>query len=189
MTPAFIGIGSNLNSPALQLAQAVSALRKLPHSTLEQVSSAYQSKAVGPGEQPDYLNAVVQVNTTLSPLTLLDHLQSIEQAQGRQRGVRWGARTLDLDLLLYGDSVINEARLTLPHPRILERDFVLRPLLEIIGDSTLATTLATTMDFTTALKNCASNALVKIDCNLDNPLMDSPLTENKTSCHRPLSDA
>jgi len=129
--PAFIALGSNLGEPALQLQRAVAALAALPDTRLEQVSGVYRSAAVGPGSQPDYLNAVARLVTRLAPESLLDALQRIEEAQGRERGVRWGPRTLDLDILLYGDHRIHSARLTIPHPRMHQRDFVLYPLREI----------------------------------------------------------
>lgn len=131
MTPTFIALGSNLDDPALQLQRAISALAKLPASVLMQVSSVYRSAAIGPGPQPDYLNAVALLETELEPEALLDALQDIERSQGRERDERWGPRTLDLDLLLYGDREILSARLTVPHPRMPERDFVLYPLREI----------------------------------------------------------
>jgi 2-amino-4-hydroxy-6-hydroxymethyldihydropteridine diphosphokinase len=130
-TPAFIALGSNLDNPARQLQRAVSALTRLPASALLRVSSVYRSAAMGPGQQPDYLNAVALLNTALTPEAVLDGLLAIEQAQGRERGERWGPRTLDLDLLLYGEREIRSARLTVPHPRMHERDFVLYPLREI----------------------------------------------------------
>jgi 2-amino-4-hydroxy-6-hydroxymethyldihydropteridine diphosphokinase len=136
MTPdttahAYIALGSNLDYPAQQLQRAVTALAGLPTSVLTRVSSVYRSAAVGPGQQPDYLNAVALLSTRLAPDALLDALLGIEQAQGRERSERWGPRTLDLDLLLYGDRKIRSARLTVPHPRMHERDFVLYPLREI----------------------------------------------------------
>ncbi|NQX89852.1 MAG: 2-amino-4-hydroxy-6-hydroxymethyldihydropteridine diphosphokinase [Halioglobus sp.] len=135
MTPAFVAIGSNLGEPPRQLQRAVSALATLPASALQQVSSMYRSTAIGPGEQPDYLNAVALLHTALEPDALLLALQSIEHAQGRERGERWGPRTLDLDLLLYGQQEIHSSHLTVPHPRMHERDFVLYPLREISNTS------------------------------------------------------
>jgi len=131
MTPAYIALGSNLDEPARQLQRAVGELAALPDTRLEQVSSVYRSAAVGPGAQPDYLNAAARLATRLEPEALLDALQRIEQFQGRQRGARWGPRTLDLDILLYGDRQIHSPRLTIPHPRMHEREFVLYPLREI----------------------------------------------------------
>lgn len=129
---AFIGLGSNLLSPLRQVRQAICELAQLPASRLRAVSSLYRSDPLGPSGQPDYINAVAAIDTRLTPLQLLDGLQAIENRHGRRRGaVRWGPRTLDLDLLLYGDAVLDEPRLTLPHPEILQRAFVLRPLAEI----------------------------------------------------------
>lgn len=126
---AYIGLGSNLREPARQLQSALQALQHTPGVTAVISSPFYSSTAIGPGEQPDYVNAVAAIDTSLPPLTLLDALQAIEQAHGRERGaIRWTARTLDLDLLLYGDCELDEPRLTLPHPRLTERNFVLRPL-------------------------------------------------------------
>lgn len=132
---AYIGLGSNLQDPANQLRDALQSLAETPGVSRVTVSPFYRSVAIGPGEQPDYVNAVAAIETTLSPLDLLDVLQGIEQAQGRVRGsIRWTARTLDLDLLLYGDQVIHHERLTVPHPRMTERNFVLRPLLDLAPD-------------------------------------------------------
>lgn len=131
MTPAYIALGSNLLNPAQQLRNAVTALEQLPSSRLDRVSSVYRSPAIGPGRQPDYLNAVARLLTTLAPLELLHALQQIEQEQGRVRDIRWGPRTLDLDLLLYGETEIDTLQLSIPHPRMHERDFVLYPLREI----------------------------------------------------------
>ena len=124
MTPAFIALGSNLQQPLLQLQAAVLAIAQLPSSELAQVSSVYRSAAVGPGEQADYLNAVLQLQTTLQPTKLLAALQAIEQAQGRVRTIRWGARCLDLDILLYGNRQIATSALTIPHAQLQWRNFV-----------------------------------------------------------------
>ena len=131
MIPAYIALGSNLGDPARQLKTALEALADTEDSTLVDCSPVYQSLAIGPGDQPDYLNAVARLDTTLAPLALLRRLQSIEAAQGRERGERWAARTLDLDLLLYADEVMDSAALTLPHPRLKERNFVLAPLADL----------------------------------------------------------
>lgn len=129
---AYIGIGSNLDSPSAQVRRAAAALSKLPQTRLTALSPLYRNPAVGPGAQPDYVNAVAGVETSLEPHDLLDALQAIEREQGRVRGpTRWQPRTLDLDLLLYGDRVIADARLTVPHPRMRERAFVLRPLYDL----------------------------------------------------------
>lgn len=129
---AYIGIGSNLEGPAAQVRRAAAALARLPGTRLRTLSPLYRNPAVGPGKQPDYVNAVAVIETRLAPHALLDALQSIEHAQGRERGpVRWQPRTIDLDVLLYGDRVIDDERLTVPHPRIRERAFVLRPLHDV----------------------------------------------------------
>jgi 2-amino-4-hydroxy-6-hydroxymethyldihydropteridine diphosphokinase len=130
---SYIALGSNLEDPAGQLRRALNALATLPCSSLSQVSGLYRSAAVGPGDQPDYLNAVAQLATELSPESLLDHLQAQELVQGRTRELRWGARTLDLDILLYGELELQTERLTVPHPELARRNFVLYPLAEICG--------------------------------------------------------
>ena len=130
---AYIGLGSNLNDPALQLKRAIDALADLPLSRLLARSSLYRSAPMGPQNQPDYLNMVAELRTGLDPETLLDKLQDIERSQGRVRVRRWGPRTLDLDILLYGDDVLVTERLIIPHPGIAERGFVLYPLAEICG--------------------------------------------------------
>ncbi len=131
MVRCFIALGSNLDTPEQQLRQALAALAALPQSTLQGCSPLYRTRAVGPGNQPDYRNAVCELATTLEPLALLDQLQAIELAQGRKREQHWGARTLDLDLLLYGDRIVDLPRLQVPHPRMFERDWVLYPLADL----------------------------------------------------------
>ena len=128
MIVTYIGLGSNLGDSRQILAQAVQKL-----ATLGQVktSDLYQSPPMGPQDQPNYLNAVVQLCTTLAPLELLDRLQAFEQEAGRVRLRHWGERTLDLDLLIYGEEQIQNPRLTVPHVGVLERDFVLIPRLDI----------------------------------------------------------
>ena len=133
MTRCFIALGSNLNEPAKQLRQALDALESLNHTRLLRASSAYRSAAVGPGSQPDYLNAVSELETRLAPEALLDALQQQELAQGRTRNIQWGPRTIDLDILLYGELQVQSPRLTIPHPHMKQRDFVLYPLLELCG--------------------------------------------------------
>lgn len=133
----FVGLGSNLDDPVQQLQRALAALAALPASRLGAVSRFYRNPAIGPGPQPDFVNAVAELDTGLDAETLLAQLQAIETAQGRRRTVRWGARTLDLDLLLYGDQVIDTPTLQVPHPRMLERNFVLHPLHDIAPDLVL----------------------------------------------------
>ena len=136
--PAFVGLGSNLDGPAEQVRRALEALASVNGSRLAAVSRLYRSDPVGPPGQPDYVNAVAKLETRLAPGRLLDELQRIERRQGRVRGERWGPRTLDLDLLLYGDRTIDEPRLRVPHPRLAERSFVLLPLAELLaGDAEL----------------------------------------------------
>lgn len=129
MTVVYIGLGSNLDAPRHQVESAIEELRRMPASDWQGVSPLYRSQPVGPQDQPDYINAVAQLDTRLPPLALLDLLQGIEQAHHRRRDAeRWGARTLDLDLLLYGEDIIDSARLTVPHPQMVNRAFVLKPL-------------------------------------------------------------
>jgi len=128
----FIGLGANLAEPIAQLERAVQALRQHPELQLHRLSSFYGSKPMGPQDQPDYVNAVAWLKTSLAPEPLLDVLQAIELAQGRQRkDERWGPRTLDLDILLYGELQLASPRLTLPHYGMASREFVLYPLAEI----------------------------------------------------------
>ncbi len=127
----YIGLGSNLENPVTQVATALLELERLPDCRHLIHSSLYRSDPVGPPGQPDYINAVASLETTLSPLELLDAMQALEQQHQRVRIQHWGPRTLDLDLLLYGDQQIRNERLTVPHPYLHERSFVLYPLAEI----------------------------------------------------------
>jgi len=128
----YIGLGSNLDSPIEQINRAISTLANTAQIKLIKSSSLYKSPPMGPQDQNDYINAVVEIETLLAPLSLLDRLQTIELSQGRVRkNERWSARTLDLDLLLYGNQIIDNDRLTVPHYGISERAFVLYPLSEI----------------------------------------------------------
>lgn len=133
MALAYIGLGSNLDDPLAQVMRAIDELSALPQTQLVQRSAIYSSKPVGP-EQPDFINAVALLDTHLAPLALLDALQAIEQDHQRVRIQHWGPRTLDLDLLLYGDQVIATERLTVPHPYLTQRGFVLYPLADITPD-------------------------------------------------------
>lgn len=129
---AYIGLGSNLDNPRRQVRSAIAQLAALPYTHLTVQSSLYCSEPMGPAEQPDYINAVAAIDTLLTPHALLDALLGIERLHGRVRSAtRWGPRTLDLDILVYGDRVIDDVRLTVPHPGIAERPFVLHPLAEI----------------------------------------------------------
>ena len=135
LTQCYIGLGSNLGESQDTLAAALTALKSNDAIKHIEVSSYYQSKPHGPQDQPDYLNAVAGFETSLDPEVLLDLLQAIEQKYGRVRtGERWTARTLDLDILLYGQQVINTPRLIVPHLWMTRREFVLYPLYEIAPD-------------------------------------------------------
>ena len=129
---SYIGLGSNLDNPELQLDTALGALDDIPDTRLVKQSSFYRSAPMGPRDQPDFINAVALLDSVLTAGQLLARLQTIENRQGRGRGgQRWGPRTLDLDLLLYGNRIIDEPELTVPHPGIRRRNFVLAPLLEL----------------------------------------------------------
>ncbi len=132
---ATIGLGANLNDPAAQVEYALAELDRLPATRLVARSSLYASTPVGYVDQPDFINAVAQVETGLAPRALLAALLEIEHRHGRERSFRNAPRTLDLDLLLYGAAHFHEEGLTLPHPRMHERAFVLLPLLEIAPDT------------------------------------------------------
>ncbi|WP_062810660.1 2-amino-4-hydroxy-6-hydroxymethyldihydropteridine diphosphokinase [Alcanivorax sp. NBRC 102028] len=128
---AFIGLGSNLDQPAQRLTCALLAMARLPGLTLQHHSRLYTSAPIGPQDQPDYVNAVAEVQSSLTPHALLNSLQALELAAGRQRLRHWGERTLDLDILLLGDQRIDTVDLQVPHPQMTQRAFVLHPLLEI----------------------------------------------------------
>ena len=131
-TPAFIGLGSNLDDPAQQVARAARALGGVSLTRTHRCSPAYRSRPMGPAGQPDYVNAVVAILTRLEPRELLDALQQLEQELGRRREVeRWGPRRIDMDLLLHGDTVSGDDTLTLPHPGLVSRAFVLKPLADL----------------------------------------------------------
>lgn len=134
MTRAWIGLGSNLGDSRRQIAAACTRLDELPGTSLRATSRLYRSAPWGPVAQPRYLNAVAEVETALDASGLLAALLEIESLHGRERSVRWGPRTLDLDLLLYDGETISSPQLTVPHPRLAERAFVLVPLAEIAPD-------------------------------------------------------
>jgi 2-amino-4-hydroxy-6-hydroxymethyldihydropteridine diphosphokinase len=137
MERVYIGLGSNLTDPAEQLRNAIKAMAQLPDTQLAAVSSFYISDSLLPG-QPRYTNAVAALDTTLAPSTLLDALQGIELDQGRERHERWGPRTLDLDILVFGNRLIDEPRLKVPHYHMQARAFVLYPLAELAPGLQLA---------------------------------------------------
>lgn len=129
MNTCYIALGSNLDHPLQQVTRAIPHINTLGHITAQ--SSWYKSTAIGPGKQPDYINGVVCLETLLSAHELLAALQDIEKLHGRQRDIRWGARTLDLDILLFNDDTLSTEDLVIPHPRMFERNFVMYPLYEI----------------------------------------------------------
>lgn len=132
---AYIGLGSNLDHPRKQILTAVAKIKSLPDSSFVSVSRLYETEPVGFNDQPNFINAVLALDTKLPAEKLLQALQAIENQHGRVRGLnRNGPRTLDLDLLLYGHDVIRTDTLIVPHPRMLEREFVLMPLADIVTD-------------------------------------------------------
>jgi 2-amino-4-hydroxy-6-hydroxymethyldihydropteridine diphosphokinase len=155
---AYIGIGANLGDAPTQVRAAMTAIDALPDTTLASSSSLYRTAPVGYTDQPDFINAVAAVDTTLAPHALLAALQGIEQRFGRERSFKDAPRTLDLDVLLYDDRRIDDVVLTIPHPRMHERAFVLAPLAEIApaceipGHGNVATLLA----------RCADQAITKL---------------------------
>ena len=163
MAVVYIALGSNMDSPHSQLDSALEAIVQHPELQLIGVSSRYQTPPIGP-QQPDFINAAAQLSTDLSPLDLLDALQAIEQQQNRVRSIHWGPRTLDLDILLYsnvaGDSLVIESeRLTIPHPRMAERAFVLVPLADL--NPHLALPSGETV--AKLLANCSQQGIVKLE--------------------------
>lgn len=131
MTGAFIGLGSNMGDRLHFLQRAVTDLRQTSGVEVNQCSAVYETAPVGPAEQPWFLNAVVSIATSLSPQTLLERTQAIERALGRETLYHWGPRTIDLDILLYGNLQVNTATLVIPHAELCHRAFVMIPLLEL----------------------------------------------------------
>lgn len=153
-TLCYIAIGSNLASPLEQVKAALDAIGEIPQSRVVTVSSFYRTPPLGPQDQPDYLNAAVALETPLEAEALLDHTQRIELQQGRVRKAeRWGPRTLDLDIMLFGDQVIQTPRLTVPHYDMRNRGFMLWPLFEIAP----ALVFPDGMTLSAALKECAAD--------------------------------
>jgi len=164
--PANIGIGSNLDSPAEQVRSAVSDIALLPDSTLTASSSLYRTAPMGPQDQPDFVNAAASLLTRLSADELLAHLLHLEDAHGRERHAqKWGARTLDLDLLVYGNEKIESDKLVVPHPGIAQRNFVLLPLAEIAPHLQVPG-LGSVTDLLMALGEDAPE-IVELDCDND----------------------
>ena len=136
----YIALGSNLNEPFQQLQKALESLKQHSDIKLLKCSSFYHSKALvidGSVPQPDYINAVAKLETSMSPLQLLEQLNEIEDQQGRERKEKWGARTLDLDILLYDEQLIQTDRLVIPHSQLAFRNFVIHPLFEVAGAITI----------------------------------------------------
>ena len=159
-TIAYIGLGSNLDQPLAHIKQAAEALGQIPQTQLLALSPLYQSKAIGPGEQPDYVNAAAALETQLPPLELLHQLQAIENEQGRKRGpVRWVARTLDLDLLLFDNISLKTEELTIPHPRMTERNFVLFPLRDLATQLSPALALPDGRSIADLAHNCSDDGI------------------------------
>jgi 2-amino-4-hydroxy-6-hydroxymethyldihydropteridine diphosphokinase len=161
---ALVAIGANLGEPAKTVSNAIQALAEIPATSLAKVSSLYRTAPVGLKNQPDFINAVALLHTTLDPRQLLEELFLIEGRFGRLRSVSNAPRTLDLDLLLHGDGIMTTAELTLPHPRMHQRAFVLVPLLEVAADCRIpghgqARTL---------LGNCSDQRVTRIPGNATN---------------------
>jgi 2-amino-4-hydroxy-6-hydroxymethyldihydropteridine diphosphokinase len=131
MTVVYVGLGSNLDDPEIHVRQAMAEIREIPDISVTAISSLYISPPQGPQDQPDFVNAVARLETTLPANILLSNLQAIETKHGRKREKHWGPRTLDLDILTYGDMTIDLEHLTVPHSQLAARAFVLYPLLEI----------------------------------------------------------
>lgn len=153
MTTAYVGIGSNLKDPRAQVLQAFNELDGLPHTRVVKRSSLYRSAPMGHAAQPDFINAVAQLETGLPAERLLAELQEVEARHGRERSFANAPRTLDLDILLFGNATIRTTALTVPHPRMHERAFVLKPLLEISPELTL----------NKSLEACAGQKVERID--------------------------
>jgi 2-amino-4-hydroxy-6-hydroxymethyldihydropteridine diphosphokinase len=167
MHVAFIGLGSNLGnerngifeSPKQQLLNAIQSIDNQTTIHLLRTSHFYQTQAIGPGDQPDYINAAIKIETSLSANQLLLALQSIENQQGRVRKERWGARTLDLDILVFDQLIENSEQLTLPHPRAHERAFVLAPL----NDLQANLVIPKRGNISSLLANCSMQGIVKLN--------------------------
>jgi len=159
MTLAYVGLGANIGEPSRQLQDALQEMHALPKTRITRTSRFYRSAPLGYLDQPEFLNAVAELDTELAPGVLLENLQEIEKSHGRERPFAGAPRTLDLDLLLYGDEAIASPRLTVPHPRMHERAFVLQPLLELDADiSVPGKGLAITL-----LSACSSQKIERID--------------------------
>lgn len=170
MTRCFIGLGANLGNSHETLCLAAQAMDRLISTRVLARSLIYRSAPIGPQNQADYLNAVIALETGLEPLDLLASLQALENMAGRTRHTRWGPRTLDLDILIYGTTTLRSRALTLPHPRLLERNFVLRPLADIAGEDWL---LADGLSIAQHLDNCPHNDLTLTQLNWSKPSQEA----------------
>ena len=159
MKGVYIGLGSNLAEPKEQIKAAIKAIDSLDDVALVAQSSLYSSPPMGPQDQPDYINAVIEVDTSLFAHKLLDKLQDIELEQGRVRERHWGERTIDLDLLVYGENQLDDERLKVPHPGVAIRSFVLHPLAEIAS----VLTIPTIGNIQQLLVDCPLDGLQRID--------------------------
>lgn len=166
---SYVGLGSNLDDPTTRVNAGLAAVRRLPDSTLIVRSSLYRTAPVGITTQPDFINAVAMIETALAPAALLQELLAIECAAGRRRGdVHGGPRTLDLDLLLYGECEMTSDDVTIPHPRMHERAFVLVPLFEIAPTLQIPGRGAVS----TLLRQCDAQSVVRL---VDDALAGEPL--------------
>ncbi|MEH6549467.1 MAG: 2-amino-4-hydroxy-6-hydroxymethyldihydropteridine diphosphokinase [Pseudomonadales bacterium] len=168
MTVAYIAMGANLGRPLDQIETGLRALNQHKACTVLACSPYYRSKAVGPGEQPDYINGVCKISSSLDAEELLLLLQEIEQQNGRTREIHWGPRTLDLDLLLFGDLTLNTEFLTLPHPRMEQRDFVIRPLFDLAPELELPNGHS----LATVLQQLEDSGLIQIEQHYQDSLRD-----------------
>jgi len=175
MTRCYIGLGSNQADPLTQVNAACAALQRLPKTQVTACSSLYQSAPMGPQDQPSYINAVVALDTKLAAEQLLDGLQQIEQQQGRVRKAeRWGPRTLDLDILLFGDQQISSERLQVPHYHMHARAFVLYPLAELQPELRMPDGTA----LQTLLQRCPRGELQPLAVFIQQPDAQTSLTPN-----------
>jgi 2-amino-4-hydroxy-6-hydroxymethyldihydropteridine diphosphokinase len=161
VTVAFIGLGSNLDDPSSHITQAFLDLDTIEQTQIDSYSPLYRSSAVGPGQQDDYINAAAKINTDLPAINLLRALQAIERKHKRVKTERWGPRTLDLDILLYGNEIIQNNELTIPHRQIAFRNFVLNPLFDL--SPTLI--LPCGISIGTLLAQCAESSLIRLGNN------------------------
>jgi len=158
---AWIGVGANLDEPKIQVSSAIEHLNKLEHVNVDESSSLYQTEPIGNKDQPDFINAVVRVSTKLDPLDMLHQMFKIESEFGRVRdGSQNSPRRLDLDLLIYGELVINSTELILPHPRMKDRLFVLEPLRELEGNFDIPVFGCVSG----LISKCSGQRVEKLDC-------------------------